>query len=288
MGVVYIREVGKKALVLYHIIKVLIMYKSIFHIPKMDCPCEESLIRMKLQDNKSIKHLDFDLAKRILVVTHSGDSSNFITELESLNLGAKLQETVATDGNDSTDNPARQRRVLWIVLAINFAFFLIEITTGLISGSMGLVADSLDMLADALVYGMSLMAVGAVIAKKKRVALISGYLQILLAALGLSEVIRRFLGFEIMPEFKTMIVISLLALLANSICLWLLQRTKSKDAHIRASVIFSANDVIINIGVVIAALFVWWLESNIPDLIIGIVVFLVVIRGAIRILKLAK
>ncbi|MDL2252348.1 cation diffusion facilitator family transporter, partial [Odoribacter sp. OttesenSCG-928-J03] len=194
----------------------------------------------------------------------------------------------ATDGNDSTDNPARQRRVLWIVLAINFAFFLIEITTGLISGSMGLVADSLDMLADALVYGMSLMAVGAVIAKKKRVALISGYLQILLAALGLSEVIRRFLGFEVMPEFKTMIVISLLALLANSICLWLLQRTKSKDAHIRASVIFSANDVIINIGVIIAALFVWWLESNIPDLIIGIVVFLVVIRGAIRILKLAK
>ena len=254
----------------------------------MDCPCEESLIRMKLQDTKSIKHLDFDLAKRILVVTHSGDSSNFITELESLNLGAKLQETVATDGNDSTDNPARQRRVLWIVLAINFAFFLIEITTGLISGSMGLVADSLDMLADALVYGMSLMAVGAVIAKKKRVALISGYLQILLAALGLSEVIRRFLGFEVMPEFKTMIVISLLALLANSICLWLLQRTKSKDAHIRASVIFSANDVIINIGVIIAALFVWWLESNIPDLIIGIVVFLVVIRGAIRILKLAK
>ena len=68
----------------------------------------------------------------------------------------------------------------------------------------------------------------------------------------------------------------------------LLQRTKSKDAHIRASVIFSANDVIINIGVIIAALFVWWLESNIPDLIIGIVVFLVVIRGAIRILKLAK
>ena len=97
-----------------------------------------------------------------------------------------------------------------------------------------------------------------------------------------------FSRFEIMPEFKTMIVISLLALLANSICLWLLQRTKSKDAHIRASVIFSANDVIINIGVIIAALFVWWLESNIPDLIIGIVVFLVVIRGAIRILKLAK
>ncbi|GAB1359021.1 cation diffusion facilitator family transporter [Porphyromonadaceae bacterium] len=254
----------------------------------MDCPCEENLIRMKLQDDTSIKHLDFDLAKRILVVTHENDNTDFVAELESLNLGAKLQETSVADSNVVADSPAQQRKVLWLVLAINFVFFLIEITTGIISGSMGLVADSLDMLADALVYGMSLMAVGAVIAKKKRVALISGYLQILLAALGLSEVIRRFLGLEIMPEFQTMIIVSLLALVANSVCLWLLQRTKSKEAHIQASVIFSANDVIINIGVIIAALFVWWLESNIPDLIIGIVVFLVVIRGAIRILKLAK
>lgn len=50
----------------------------------------------------------------------------------------------------------------------NIAFFLIEMSTGIISRSMGLVADSLDMLADALVYGMSLMAVGAVVARKKR------------------------------------------------------------------------------------------------------------------------
>lgn len=265
------------------------MYKSIFHIPKMDCPCEENLIRMKLEDESTIEYLDFDLTKRTLAISHKSSDVSIIREkLESLNLGAKLQDTMVTDGNEMVDNSARQRKVLWIVLAINFAFFGIEISTGIISGSMGLVADSLDMLADALVYGMSLMAVGAVIARKKKVALISGYLQIILAALGLSEVVRRFLGLEIMPEFQTMIIISLLALVANSICLWLLQRTKSKEAHIQASVIFSANDVIINIGVIIAALLVWWLESNIPDLIIGIIVFLIVIRGAIRILKLAK
>lgn len=265
------------------------MYKSIFHIPKMDCPCEENLIRMKLEDETTIEYLDFDLTKRTLAISHKSSDVSIITEkLESLNLGAKLQDTMVTDGNEMVDNPARQRKVLWIVLAINFAFFSIEISTGIISGSMGLVADSLDMLADALVYGMSLMAVGAAVTRKKKVALISGYLQIILAVLGLSEVIRRFVGLEIMPEFQTMIAISLLALIANSICLWLLQRTKSKDAHIQASVIFSANDVIINIGVIIAALFVWWLESNIPDLIIGIIVFLIVIRGAIRILKLAK
>ena len=153
---------------------------------------------------------------------------------------------------------------------------------------MGLFADSLDMLADALVYGMSLMAVGAVVSRKKKVAHISGYLQILLALMGLMEVVRRFIGFETVPEFKTIIIVSLLALVANSFCLWLLQRSKSDDAHIRASVIFSSNDVIINVGVIVSGLFVWWLDSAIPDLIIGTLVFMLVLRGAARILKLAQ
>ncbi len=177
---------------------------------------------------------------------------------------------------------------MWIVLLINFGFFIIEMTTGLFSVSMGLVADSIDMLADALVYGMSLLAVGAATIRKKRVALFSGIIQIILALLGLTEVVRRFTGIEQMPHFQTMIVISLLALVANSICLWFLQRQNSKDAHMKASVIFSANDVIINIGVIVAGLLIWLTDSMIPDLIVGIIIFLIVIQGAIRILKLAK
>nr|WP_235317653.1 cation transporter [Porphyromonas sp. COT-108 OH2963] len=174
------------------------------------------------------------------------------------------------------------------MLVINFLCFIIEATTGIISQSMGLVADSLDMLADALVYGMSLMAVGTTIARQQKVAKLSGYLQISLAVLGLIEVIKRFMGLETPPDFLVMIVISFIALIANTASLWLLQRTKSKEAHIQASVIFSANDVIVNIGVIVAGLLVGLLNSNAPDLIIGIIVFLIVIRGAIRILKLSK
>lgn len=263
------------------------MYKSVFYIPKMDCPCEENLIRMKLDEDHSVKHLDFDLNQRTLTVIHDHDAAGLVKELGSLDLGAVLQETVSIKDKNILEDTL-QRKSLWIVLIINLGFFLIEMATGIISGSMGLVADSLDMLADGLVYGMSLLAVGSTVIRKKRVALFSGCVQIVLAVIGISEVIRRFFGLEAMPEFRTMITVSLLALIANSVCLWILQRTKSKDAHIRASVIFSANDVIINIGVIVAALFVWALESNIPDLIIGIVIFVIVIRGAFRILKLAK
>lgn len=264
------------------------MNKSTYHISQMDCPSEENLIKMKLSDLEGISSLEFDLNNRTLAVYHEKDNTALTEALESLNLGARLKSVEENVAPISTGTESKQRKVLWIVLAINFAFFIIELSSGLISKSMGLVADSLDMLADALVYGMSLMAVGAAITRKKKVALYSGLLQILLALLGFSEVVRRFIGLEVMPEFRTMIIISLLALIANAICLWLLQSTRSKDAHIQASLIFSANDVIINLGVIAAAVLVWWLDSYIPDLIIGIIVFLIVIRGAVRILKLAK
>lgn len=93
---------------------------------------------------------------------------------------------------------------------------------------MGLVADSLDMLADSFVYGISLFAVGGSIVKKKKIANLAGYFQILLALIGFAEVLRRFFENEKLPDFSTMIIVSILALIANGICLYLLQKSKSK------------------------------------------------------------
>jgi Co/Zn/Cd efflux system component len=77
--------------------------------------------------------------------------------------------------------------------------------------------------------------------------------------------------------------------MANGICLYLLQKSKSKEeAHMKASMIFTSNDVIINLGVISAGLLVHWLNSNKPDLIIGTIVFVLVTQGALRILKLGK
>jgi Co/Zn/Cd efflux system component len=153
---------------------------------------------------------------------------------------------------------------------------------------MGLVADSLDMLADALVYGLSLWAVGSTVIRKKKVAKLSGYFQLALALLGLSEVIRRFISFEEVPDFQTMIIVSVLALIANSVCLYLLQKSKSNEAHMKATMIFTSNDIIINTGVIAAGVLVLLTQSKYPDLIIGAIVFLIVVRGAFRILKLGK
>ena len=264
------------------------MYKTIFEINKMDCPSEENLIRMKLDGISSIASLAFDIRNRKLIVFHNGEIDKIEKSVFELNLGGKKISTEQTDKTEFSEN-SNQKKLLWTVLAINFFFFLIEMTTGIISKSMGLVADSLDMLADSCVYGISLFAVGGTLTRKKQIAKLAGYFQITIAIIGFIEVLRRFFGDEKLPDFWTMIIISIFALIANGICLYILQKSKSKEeAHIKASMIFTSNDLIINLGIIVAGLFVNWLNSSKPDLIIGAIVFVLVIQGAFRILKLSK
>lgn len=264
------------------------MQKTIFKIIKMDCPSEEQLIRMKLQKFDEIKSLEFDIANRKLTVHHIAESQPILSALETLNLDTTLISTEENTIEIEADTSSMQRKLLWTVLIINFLFFGLEMLFGIFSNSMGLVADSLDMLADSIVYALALFAVGGTIARKNNIAKFAGYFQILLAVIGFVEVVSRFIGVEKMPDFQTMIVVSVLALIANVICLYLLQKGKSKEAHMQASMIFTSNDVIINSGVILAGLLVNWLNSGYPDLIIGAIVFVIVARGAYRILQLAK
>lgn len=255
----------------------------------MDCPSEEQLIRMKLQEVKGIIHLEFDIDKRKLAIQHNGNLEKITNLIDELNLDSNMIESIAVSDNLKYSHDIdKEKRILWTVLIINFSFFIIEMTTGLISRSMGLVADSLDMFADAAVYGLSLIAVGKTVLMKKTIARIAGYFQFTLAVIGIYEVVRRFVGLEEIPHFETMIVVSLLALVANSVSLYLLQKSKSSEAHIKASMIFTSNDIIINIGIIVAGILVVLLNSKIPDLVVGSVVFGIVIRGSFRILKLAR
>lgn len=265
------------------------MIKSEYHISKMDCPSEENMIRMKLDGLKVVKKLEFDIENRNLTVFHTEEDKEIVARLESLNFGAKLSNTSSIDEKEVVIESSNvQSKLLWSVLIINFGFFIIEMTTGLISKSMGLVADSLDMLADSFVYGLSLWAVGSTVVRKKKVARLSGYFQLTLAFLGIVEVIRRFIGFEAMPDYRIMIGVSILALIANAMSLILLQKSKSKEVHMKASMIFTSNDVIINAGVILAGVMVLLTQSKYPDLVIGSIVFSIVVKGAFRILKLGK
>jgi Co/Zn/Cd efflux system component len=253
----------------------------------MDCPSEESMIRMKLEGLPDIQSLAFDIPGRRLEVYHTGGHDNLLSALDSLCLDTQFLSSEPVEAGVE-ETHWRESRLLWQVLAINLSFFVLEIFAGFIAGSMGLVADSLDMLADSIVYGLSLFAVKGEVARKKRVAGAAGYFQLALAVLGFLEVIRRCIGHGETPDFHTMIIISLLALAGNGLCLYLLQGSGSREAHMQASMIFTSTDIIVNLGVIVAGLLVYLTSSRLPDLAVGTMVFVLVGRGAYRILQLSK
>lgn len=177
-----------------------------------------------------------------------------------------------------------ERRTLVALLAINGAMFVGEGLAGWWAQSTGLLADSFDMLADATVYGVALYAVGRSERLKGSAAMASGVLQIVLGLGVLAEVLRRLLqGSD--PVSGAMIVVSCVALAANLACLALISRHRQGGLHMRASWIFSANDVIANVGVILSGFLVLATGSRLPDLVIGSIIAAVVVRGGLQILR---
>ena len=263
------------------------MFRSTFAVPKMDCPSEERLIRMALDKVEGVRSLSFDLRERKLVAAHDAPAPRLLAALEPLGLGATLVDTAAFKDDDRIEPPddAAEARLLLQVLAINAAMFVIELVVGVIAQSTGLIADSLDMFADAVVLALSLYAVGRSVAMKNRAAHVAGWLQLILALGAIAEVVRRFIyGSE--PASVLMIIMGALALVANAYCLWAMATRRHQGAHMKASYIFLANDVIANAGVIAAGALVGLTGSRYPDLVIGAIVAFVVLNGARRILAL--
>ena len=266
-------------------------FQTTFDVPKMDCPSEERLIRMALENAGTVQDLQFDLDNRRLVVRHEGDPAPILALLEPLGFGARVAQSrplqEASTPEPRVEDDASEARVLKQLLAINATMFVFEIGLGLAAQSTGLIADSVDMFADAAVYGLALFGVGRDVAHKKRAALMSGVAQLVLAVGVLGEVGRRAItGSE--PLAGWMMVVSIVALAANLACMALLSKHRTGGVHMKASWIFSTNDVIANLGVIAAGALVALTGSALPDLVVGSLIGLVVLSGAVRILRLAR
>jgi len=175
---------------------------------------------------------------------------------------------------------AVQASTLRLLLIINATMFACELAVGILADSTGVLADSLDMLADALVYGVSLYAVGKAVAAKVTAARLSGFLQIVIALAMMADILRRvFTDSE--PVSWLMIAVSVAALAANVICLRLITKHRDEGVHMRASWLFSRNDVLANLGVISAAFLVALTGSRWPDLAIGFFITLIVLRGGV-------
>ena len=179
------------------------------------------------------------------------------------------------------------RRALWIVVLLNLGYGLVEIVGGLIADSQALKADALDFLGDGSITFLGLLAIGWNLRLRARTALLQG---IFLAAMGVGV-----LGYTIYrtqvlqtPEAELMGLLGVGALLINVISVIILLPHRKGDANIRAVWLFSRNDALGNILVVVAAGFVFWTNTSWPDLIAAGIIASLFLQSSWSIIKDAQ
>src|SRR6478752_9479991 len=131
---------------------------------------------------------------------------------------------------DTPKETAAYKRVLWVVLGINAAMFVVEVGAGLAAGSASLQADALDFLGDAANYGISLFVVGMALRYRAAAALAKGATMAAFGVWVLATV--AWLAVQgTLPSAFTMGTIGIAALAANAASFGLLWAYRAGDAN---------------------------------------------------------
>jgi len=178
-----------------------------------------------------------------------------------------------SDGCEIEEELARgsKRKILWLVLVINLIMFFVEGIAGWLAQSNALMADALDMLGDAAIYGFSLFVIQHDPVWRTRAAILKGIIMSIFALGILGSAIYR-ITHQVLPDASTMGIVGGLALAVNLFCAYLLLRFKDDDINMRSAWLCSRNDVLANLGVLVAAVAVVWTGTHWPDLAVGVII----------------
>jgi Co/Zn/Cd efflux system component/copper chaperone CopZ len=179
------------------------------------------------------------------------------------------------------------RRALWIVVLINAGYGLVEVVAGFVAGSQALKADALDFMGDGLITFLGLLAIGWSLVWRARSALIQG---LFLAALGVGVLLNTAYRVLVLnqPEAELMGVFGAIALVANVAAALILIPHRAGDANVRAVWLFSRNDALGNLAVVIAAGLVFWTKTAWPDLVVAVIISGLFLQSAWSIIRDAR
>ena len=179
------------------------------------------------------------------------------------------------------------RRALWLVASMNLGFGLAEIVGGFIADSQALKADALDFIGDGSITFVALLALGWSAHGRAKVALTQG---LFLAALGLGVIgmaAWRALNAQ-PPEAELMGGIGVVALVINVSAALILSRFREGDANVRAVWLFSRNDALANVAVIVAAVLVAWTNSAWPDLVVAACIAVLFLQSSTEIVRDAR
>lgn len=194
-------------------------------------------------------------------------------------MSASCGHHVAFDGVSSD-----YKRRLWLVITINAAMFIVEMSAGAVAGSQAMWADALDFLADAATYGISLAVIGMAVAVRARAALAKGISLLIMGGWVAATTLWQVFVTGV-PRAEIMGAIGLLALAANVASVLILMAYKDGDANVRSVWLCSRNDAIGNIAVMVAALGVWGTATKWPDLIVAGIMAALFLSSSVQIIR---
>lgn len=178
-------------------------------------------------------------------------------------------------------------RALWVALAINLVMFVVEITSGLRSGSVALLADAIDFAGDAANYGITLVVLSMGLVWRSRAAMAKG-----LSMLAFGVFVLGRAGWTIyagvVPEPLTMGVIGALALVANVVVALMLYAFRQGDSNMRSVWLCSRNDALGNVAVMIAAAGVFGTGSGWPDFVVALIMAGLALSAGFSVVRQAR
>ncbi len=260
-----------------------------YRVTGMDCSSCAAKIENAARAFAGVQEVRVSIASQEMTL-RLDDKAAPLLELERTITGLGYQ-LARLDGNDDDDKipnlshvTLSYKRALWIVVLLNVGYGVIEIVGGFIAGSQALKADALDFVGDGLISFLGLIAVGWGLAARAKAALLQGiFLGVLgMGVLGLSAY--RVLVLQ-QPEAQLMGVLGLIALAVNIAAAVVLIPHRHGDANVRAIWLFSRNDAIGNVAVVIAAFLVAWTQTPWPDLVVAVVIAGLFLQSAFSIIR---
>lgn len=192
-----------------------------------------------------------------------------------------------TGDTERAQNDPGYRRALWLVVALNLGFGVLEVGGGLVADSQALLADSLDFLGDGTITLVGLLALGWAATARAKVAFAQGLFLLTLGVAVIGVAIWRAMT-ALAPEADLMGGIGLAALGVNVTAAFILSRYRDGDANVRAVWLFSRNDALANVAVIVAAGLVAWTGKAWPDLAVAAIIAALFLHSAFEILRGAR
>ncbi len=255
-----------------------------------DCAAEIEHVTRQLAGVEDVR---VSIASQVMTIRVAEPEAS-LTDVERVvaELGYRI-DPIGTAGRsastnaDATHITGGYRRALWIVVLLNGGYGVIELAGGFLSNSQALKADALDFMGDGLITLLGIVAIGWGLAWRARSALLQG---LFLGALGLgvltNTLFRLEAGYE--PEAGLMSLFGIVALAVNVAAAFVLIPHRTGDANVRAVWLFSRNDAIGNLAVVIAAALVAWTGTRWPDLIVALVIAGLFLQSSVSIILDAR